>query len=84
LTAGAAVAGAGRAAVLAAALSVLDAQPELGVDYLALVDEETWEDADDVTGRARLLVAARVGNTRLIDNVELVLGTERPRHPDVG
>jgi pantoate--beta-alanine ligase len=85
LTAGATAAGEGRSAVLAAALSVLDAQPGLSVDYLALVDEDTWEDADDdTTGRARLLVAARVGNTRLIDNVSLVLDTDRPRHPDVG
>ena len=84
LTAGAAAAGHGCAAVLGAALSVLDAQPGLGVDYLALVDEATWEDADETTRRARLLVAARVGNTRLIDNVSLVLDTEPPRHPDVG
>jgi pantoate--beta-alanine ligase len=84
LVAGAAAAGDGPAGVLAAAMTVLDAQPGLGVDYLALVDEETWEDADDTTARARLLVAARVGNTRLIDNVDVVLGTARPRHPDVG
>jgi pantoate--beta-alanine ligase len=74
LVAGAAAAGAtsgheGAAAALAAAQRVLDAEPALSVDYLALVDEETWEDAGAGTTKGRLLVAARVGTTRLIDNV---------------
>jgi pantoate--beta-alanine ligase len=74
LEAGAAAAGAtsgheGAAAALAAAQRVLDAEPALSVDYLALVDEETWEDAGAGTTKGRLLVAARVGTTRLIDNV---------------
>jgi pantoate--beta-alanine ligase len=79
LTAGARAAGEGAAAALAAALAVLDAQPQLAVDYLALVDDESWEDADETTARARLLVAARVGTTRLIDNVPLVFATPGER-----
>jgi pantoate--beta-alanine ligase len=61
--------GRGAAAALAAAQAVLDAEPRLSVDYLALVDDDTWEDADASTTKGRLLVAARVGTTRLIDNV---------------
>jgi pantoate--beta-alanine ligase len=75
LAAGSDSAGQGPAAVLAAALTVLDAEPALGVDYLALVDGETWEDCSKATTVARLLVAARVGTTRLIDNVVVDLGT---------
>jgi pantoate--beta-alanine ligase len=88
LVAGAAAAPGGRAAVLAAAQAVVDAESSLGVDYLELVDEDTWRKADAATTRGRLLVAARVGTTRLIDNVPVVLtatggqGTDRPRHPD--
>ncbi|MDQ1700330.1 MAG: pantoate--beta-alanine ligase [Frankiaceae bacterium] len=60
---------------VAAARAVLDAEPDLVVDYLALVDDETWEDASDATAIGRMLVAARVGRTRLIDNVQVHLGT---------
>jgi pantoate--beta-alanine ligase len=40
-------------------------------DYVALVDENTLAPLNRGTSRARLLVAAYVGATRLIDNVEL-------------
>jgi pantoate--beta-alanine ligase len=58
-----------------AARAILDAEPGLDVDYLELVDDETWEKPGDDTADARLLVAARVGTTRLIDNVSVRLGT---------
>ena len=60
---------------LSAARAVLDAEPDLAVDYLALVDDETWQDPDESTTTGRMLVAARVGKTRLIDNVQVHLGT---------
>ena len=51
-------------------------EPEVVLDYLALVQPDTFgEVADDATGTARMLVAARVGTTRLIDTMEIVLGT---------
>ncbi|UBU13257.1 pantoate--beta-alanine ligase [Nonomuraea gerenzanensis] len=57
------------------ARAVLDeAGPELDVDYLALVDPATFaEVSDSYEGLAVLAVAARVGSTRLIDNVTLTL-----------
>jgi pantoate--beta-alanine ligase len=75
LQAGAAAGRGGPRAVLDAAGEVLAAEPDVAVDYVALVDEQTWADADADTSRARLLVAARVGTTRLIDNVSIDLGT---------
>jgi pantoate--beta-alanine ligase len=57
------------------ARAVLDAEPAVTVDYLELVDDETWTEMSDGTTIARLLVAARVGTTRLIDNVSVHLGT---------
>jgi pantoate--beta-alanine ligase len=87
LQAGVGAAGEGAAATLAAAAAELETEPAVSVDYLSLVDDETWEDAGPGTTRARLLVAARVGTTRLIDNV-LVTYAEpggRPTSaPDVG
>jgi pantoate--beta-alanine ligase len=76
LSAGAAAAQGGPAAVIAAAQAVLDAPVPDGsprVDYLALVDARSYAPvrADDAEfrGPAVLAVAARVGTTRLIDNV---------------
>jgi len=79
LLAGAAASGAGGEAVLAAGQRVLDeaaaASPPLATDYLALVDPGTFGPVKPgYAGEARLLVAARVGQTRLIDNMPLVLG----------
>ncbi|MET7456152.1 pantoate--beta-alanine ligase [Streptomyces sp. NPDC005574] len=69
----------GPAAVRAAARLVLDEaarlDPPLDLDYLALVDPSDFTDiADDFTGEAVLAVAARVGTTRLIDNIPLTFG----------
>jgi len=66
----------GPAAVRKAAGEVLGtpADPPLELDYLALVDPDTFEEAgEELAGPARLLVAARVGSTRLIDNTPLSL-----------
>jgi pantoate--beta-alanine ligase len=41
------------------------------LDYVAIVDDETWEEAATVERPSRALVAARVGRTRLIDNLLL-------------
>ncbi|WP_370420479.1 pantoate--beta-alanine ligase [Streptomyces sp. QH1-20] len=73
---------AGPAAVRDAARAVLDraarSQPPLLLDYLALVDPSDFTEVpDDHTGETVLAVAARVGTTRLIDNIPLYLGAQR-------
>jgi pantoate--beta-alanine ligase len=74
LSAGRADGAAGPAAVVAAAEQVLGAEPGLAVDYLVLRSPSLGEPA--ARGTARLLVAATVGTTRLIDNVAVELGTD--------
>jgi pantoate--beta-alanine ligase len=81
LTAAAHMAPAGTQAALAAARAVLDAVPGLTVDYLQLRDAELGPARAGEPGR--LLVAARVGSTRLLDNIAIEIGTSpAPVGPD--
>ncbi|WP_196904235.1 pantoate--beta-alanine ligase [Cryobacterium sp. MP_M3] len=74
LAAAASVAGRGVAAALQAAHAFIDAQPLVKLDYLVVVDPQTFLPvAADHLGPARMLVAALVGSTRLIDNAALDL-----------
>lgn len=67
----------GTDAVLRAANGVLDAAGDVGLDYLALTDAELGDPAPGEP--ARLLVAARVGATRLIDNLGFDLPADTKR-----
>jgi pantoate--beta-alanine ligase len=71
LFAGRRAAGGGPSAVMAAARAVLDAEPGVAVDYLELAGADLGPAPEH--GVARLLAAVRIGATRLIDNVEVLL-----------
>ena len=60
------------ASVRASAESQLE---HVETDYVAVVDPETFQPIADVNGRALVAVAARVGTTRLIDNIEITTGS---------
>jgi pantoate--beta-alanine ligase len=79
LVAASAMAAQGAAAVVTATSHVLAeaaaASPPAELDYLVLADPVTFaEVGSGYRGPALLLVAARVGTTRLIDNVSLQIG----------
>jgi pantoate--beta-alanine ligase len=75
LQAGEAASAEGASAVRRAAREVLVREPVALVDYLVLVHPDTLDDVPEwYRGEAVLLVAARIGRTRLIDNLPLTVG----------
>ncbi len=64
-----AASGEGISSALREAMKVFSSNPEAKLDYLALVNPESFEALEDgFTGQALMIVAAEVGNVRLIDN----------------
>jgi pantoate--beta-alanine ligase len=58
--------------VLRAAMArEIGSEPVARLDYVAVVDDATWEELGVIEGPARALVAARFGQVRLIDNLML-------------
>ena len=59
---------------LEAARTLINSSPETKLDYIAVVDPEIFRPVtDDFRGKALAIVAAKVGETRLIDNLEIEL-----------
>ena len=56
----------------------IDREPAAELDYVAIVDEGSFQEVDGLAAPARALVAARVGKPRLIDNARLVVGHNAP------
>jgi pantoate--beta-alanine ligase len=54
--------------LLAALRQVLAAEPRVALDYAEIVDNETLEPVPLLRGTCYVLLAAKVGDTRLIDN----------------
>ncbi|MCD2110540.1 pantoate--beta-alanine ligase [Rhodococcus rhodochrous] len=73
LVAGAHAAAGGSEAILSTARDVLAQSPQIEVDYLEVRGADLGPAPE--RGDGRLLVAARLGSTRLIDNVGVAVGT---------
>ncbi len=58
----------------------IGAEPLARLDYVAVVDDSSWEEAAVIEGPARALVAARFGAVRLIDNLVLPWDAGESRH----
>jgi pantoate--beta-alanine ligase len=84
LLAGMYAASGGAAAALDAARAVLDEVPAIGVDYLEVRDAMLGPAPAE--GLARMLVAGRLGSTRLLDNIAIDIGATAGTdgHPRVG
>jgi pantoate--beta-alanine ligase len=84
LLAGMYAASGGTAAALDAARAVLDEVPAIDVDYLQVRD--TALGPAPAEGIGRMLVAARLGRTRLLDNIAIDIGATvgTDGHPRVG
>jgi pantoate--beta-alanine ligase len=50
----------------------ISSEPRVQIDYVSVADEETLEELDRIDRPALVLLAARVGATRLIDNTIVV------------
>jgi pantoate--beta-alanine ligase len=57
------------------AAQMISAEPGVQLDYFEIVDGDTLHPANTPIKNIVALVAAKVGNTRLIDNVLLVCGS---------
>ncbi|MQA25001.1 MAG: pantoate--beta-alanine ligase [Micromonosporaceae bacterium] len=82
LFAGQEAASEGPAKAAQAAQDVIDAEPRVRPDYLVLTGTDLGPAPQ--RGEARLLVAARMGRTRLIDNVRVTLRSSEGLNPDEG
>ena len=70
LAEGQAAAGSGTEALRGAAQGVLDSEG-IDIDYVVVVGADLGEPPND--GRARILIAVRIDDVRLIDNAEVAL-----------
>jgi pantoate--beta-alanine ligase len=66
------------AAISDAMYDVLQAEPLVVPDYAVVADPSTLRSVVDISSEVRLLVAARLGPVRLIDNVAPALATPAP------
>jgi pantoate--beta-alanine ligase len=59
------------AKLIATAKEVFAREPQVVLDYFEIVDPDTLEPVERISGKSLLAVAAHIGSTRLIDNLVL-------------
>ena len=52
----------------------LGREPGVQVEYIAITEPDQLQPVSEVDGRSVIALAARVGGTRLIDNISLAQG----------
>src|SRR2546427_6790321 len=58
--------------------SIIEAEPRARIDYVSVTDSETLEKLEKLDERSILIAAAaRIGKTRLIDNIVLNIGAKK-------
>ncbi|MGA1980019.1 MAG: pantoate--beta-alanine ligase [Sedimentisphaerales bacterium] len=50
---------------------ILNQVPSMKIEYISIVDAETLQELEKITGRVLVAVAVKIGSTRLIDNILL-------------
>jgi pantoate--beta-alanine ligase len=55
--------------ILSAIKRMIEKEPLVSIDYIAMTDSETLEDIDEIKGKTLIALAVRIGKTRLIDNI---------------
>jgi len=60
--------------LVAAVTDVLRQVPGIEIQYVRIVDNETLQPVDPVSGKVLVAVAVRIGSTRLIDNIVVDAG----------
>lgn len=58
-------------AIVMAMKNLINTEPRVKIDYLAVVDPATLEEVRKITGSVRLMLAVVIGSTRLIDNLQV-------------
>jgi pantoate--beta-alanine ligase len=59
------------ARLISAAKEVLTREPQVRLDYFEIVDPDTLDPVERISGKTLVAIAASVGSTRLIDNLVL-------------
>jgi len=52
---------------------LIETEKKAKIDYISLVDAHTLEELTTLTGEILIALAVFIGNTRLIDNVRLMI-----------
>ncbi len=60
--------------IIAKMRDILNKVPAVKIEYVSIVDAETLQPVDSITGKVLIAVAVKIGSTRLIDNILLDAG----------
>ncbi|MCT4597903.1 MAG: pantoate--beta-alanine ligase [Vallitalea sp.] len=51
--------------------SMINSKPSANIDYISIVSQETLKDITTIKGSILIAIAVKMGNTRLIDNIQM-------------